>query len=708
MGLLMIQNDFSHGELDRKLFAKVDLAVYNKCGQQLRNVVVIPQGGARRRFGSLLVQSIIQNTRRYLITEFRFSAEINYLFLLEPGSLTILFRDPITGITAPVAPPFRDEIPWTSADLLANRLRFTQTTNRMIITGPFDPLQIRREEPAHTAWSIIKLQFKNPPTEVYEDMITAGLGATNFKLSTELVGLGATLTATPALFTEEYVGGLFRGFGPTESLGRIGVARITAVTGPFPSTTATVDIISEFDKAVKGTGFLGKTVDLEVSAFSVERGWPTAATFYEGRLWFGGTSGGEIENSNLGQTLFGSVVGDFVNFDVGTGDPSDAIKETIATDKSNVIKYLVGDRTLQIFTDSGEFAVPQNDETAITPPMAVRPQTREGITNVEPVVLDNQTFFVPRGGKRIASFSFNTNGLSYDAADVSVLAPGLIRNPVDSAVLKGSTTNDANYLMFVNSDGTLAVFQSLSLENVAAWTLSELEDNVHEAKFQRITQVGETIYAIIERVDATLSLLTEAGEPLLQENGEEILVEEASLHELVEFSFDAFTDSAVQKTFTTPTTVITGLDHLNDKTVHVRGEVIDGQGFFVFPADTVLGGQITLDTAVVGVEVGLPFTPIIQPMPVQVGTRMGQTLYVPKRITRLFIDFYESVGVYADGILIPYLSFGGEVLDQPPQIKTDFQEIPWLHGWDARQAPVLSQNDPVPMTILGIGYEVDI
>lgn len=702
MGFLMIQNDFSHGELDRRMFSRVDLDVYNKAAQRLRNVVVIPQGGARRRFGSLFIQSITQNTGRYMLTEFQFSAEVNYLFLLEPGKLTIFFRDPETGITSIVFSTTAG-IPWDSEDLLEQKLRFTQTTNLMIITGPFTPLQIRRQD-THATWSILDLEFKNKPTEFYPDLLFDNI---TFKLDEIDPGIGRALTTDIDVFTQEYVGGLFKAIGPTSSLGRVGVARITAVTD---AKTATVNVLSEFDGSVKSsaTGVLGTDVDLEVPAFSEERGWPVASTFYEGRLWFGGTAEGKTADSKLEQTMFGSVINDFGNFDTGVGDPDDAIQITIATDKSNIIRFLVGDRTLQVFTDSSEFGVPQDNEKALTPTtFSIRKQTNNGTQNVEPLVLDNQTFYVSRGGKRVMGYSFDTGTLAYQSADISLLSSDIIRNPVDSAVLKGSVTDDANYLMFVNGDGTLAVFQSLVLENVAAWTLSELEDDIVEARFQRITQVGEIIYAIIERVDATLSLETEDGFPILTENNEEILVEEASVHELIEFSFDLFTDSTSKQSFVTPTTVITGLDHLDDKTVHVRGEITDGEGFYVFPSDTVIGGQITLDNAVVNVEVGLPFTPLIQPMPVQVPSQVGQTIYIPKRLTRYFIDFYESIGVFVDGVLIPYLSFGSTVLDQVPEPKTGLVEQVNLGGWDRRQAPSITQSDPVPMTILGIGYEVE-
>ncbi len=699
MGFYLIQSDFSHGELDRRLFSRADLQIYNKSAQKLRNVVVIPQGGARRRFGSLFIETITQNTGRYMLTEFQFDAETNYLFLLEPGLLRIFFNDiQVASISI--------GIPWTSSDLIDQSIRFTQTTNLMVVTGNFAPITILRTS-AHSGWQIANIVFRNKPTIPFVD---APYSSITFKLDDVKISKGRTLTATSAIFTSEFVDGLFRAVGPPESFAQIGVARITQFN---TSTEVIVEITSTFADALKVSegGVTGNNVDLEIPVFTTIRGWPKSVTFYEGRLWFGGIKGGTKPNSALLGYLMGSVVNDFFNFDTGTGLDDESIQFPIDSDVLISIEYLVGDRSLQVFTIGGEFAAPQVDETPLTPSnIAIRKQTNNGIQNVRPVVLDNQTFYIARGGKRAISFVYTDTAVSYQSTDISILSPQIVRNPIDSAVIKGSSTDDANYLLYVNGDdGSLAVFQSLLIENVAAWTLSQLEDDPLEAKFQRITQVGDVIYAIIERVDATLSLTTEVlDEPILTESGEEILAEESSVHELIKLSFNAFTDSAIQQTFTTPTTVITGLDHLEDKTVHIRGEVTTDEGFFVFEPQVVLGGQITLGSPVVTVEVGLPFTPEIQPMPVQIPSQQGPTLYIPKRLIRYFIDFFESVGVFLDGSLIPYLAFGDDVLDQPPQITSDLIEFTNLGGWDRRQAPIITQNDPLPMTILGIGYEVEV
>jgi hypothetical protein len=71
-----------------------------------------------------------------------------------------------------------------------------------------------------------------------------------------------------------------------------------------------------------------------------------------------------------------------------------------------------------------------------------------------------------------------------------------------------------------------------------------------------------------------------------------------------------------------PQLVVTGLDHLNGRTVSI---CVDG---YEQPARVVIAGQITLDTAGTWVAVGLPYTSELQPMrmdiPLRDGTSQGR------------------------------------------------------------------------------------
>ncbi|NIP54178.1 MAG: hypothetical protein GWN80_04490, partial [Gammaproteobacteria bacterium] len=99
-----------------------------------------------------------------------------------------------------------------------------------------------------------------------------------------------------------------------------------------------------------------------------------------------------------------------------------------------------------------------------------------------------------------------------------------------------------------------------------------------------------------------------------------------------------------------PTSSITGLEHLNGKMVKIRG---DG---FVQPDKMVINGEITIDESATVVEVGLGFNPLIEVLPVIIQSQQGPTNYIPKRINRIWAQFHETLGVYVNGEqLIPNL-----------------------------------------------------
>jgi hypothetical protein len=659
MSNLLVQTNFSHGELSPKMIARSDLSLYLTGALKLRNLVVIPQGGARRRFGTRYINTVDAPADEYQIYRFELSADVHYLLLFTPLKLEIFRDDVLVNTTV---------TPYTGAMLSSRSLKFAQTENLLVITEPSDAPYELQNDGTDATWTFTQATVKFFPVHDFLKNYDAAV----FTLAPQTIGTGRVLMSTIPVFNIGHVGGRFIGIGPTTAT-REGVATITGFTS---TTEVTVEILSTFDASF-ATGVSGKNVFLAEVAWGGfnMRGWPRSCTFHEGRLALGGSS-------DLPQTLWMSVIEDFFNFNAGTGLASDAVNETLSTNQINEIKNLVSNRCLQVFTSSAEFADPQVDGDAITSSnIAILKQTNNGSENVEPVVLDNSTFYVKKGGRGVNSFTFTEDSNSYTSIPISTISEQLIVNPIDSAVLRGSSTDDADYLFLVNSDGTLAVYQTSQQENVSAWTLSNTDLRT-EGKFKRVTNVDNEIYFIVERV-----------------------INSVTVSYIEKLDFSLFMDSTVTDIFVSPETVITGLDHLEGEEVQVRG---DG---FVIPPTTVTNGEITLENAVSSIEVGLQYIPLLTTMPITVSTQDGPATYIPKRIVRIFIDYFESLGIFLEGktnALVPYLKFGDMVLDQVQPPKSGIYEEGRVNGWAPRQTQTITQTDPIPMTILAIGYEVEI
>ena len=142
--------------------------------------------------------------------------------------------------------------------------------------------------------------------------------------------------------------------------------------------------------------------------WSNTRGWPRSATFHEGRLYFGGSK-------SRPNTIWGSRVIDYFNFDPGTGLDDESVEATINTNQLNNIVNVVAGADMRIFSTGGEFVVIQSEDTPITPNnFLIRPQTRLGSKPGVPIEdLNGASVFVQRQGKSLNAMQHGSGTASY-------------------------------------------------------------------------------------------------------------------------------------------------------------------------------------------------------------------------------------------------------------------------------------------------------
>ncbi len=671
MGVIQVQTDFTHGELSPLMRGRYDTRLYSKACERLTNMLVLPQGAATRRFGIDFLKEINASVNEYQLFNFSSVEGDNFLLMLVDSFLRIFNED---GSEHPSSPlPF----PFSGSQLITSQVRYAQTHDEALFVHPdVQPLALRFN-PTTNTFSTVNFAFKNAPTFDFQDVDYSNV---IFTLENIRVGEGGVLDTNSPVFDSEHVGGLFISSGENAA-SPVGVARLVRLNS---STSMEVEIISTFSA---GGGepvenrFIGKNSILEKVAISETRKWPRSVTFYENRLIFGGTK-------SLPQTIFMSQIADYTDFSVGTARDSDAIVVTISSNKSTQINYLISDRSLQIFTSSGEFTPPQLTENALTPTtFSIRKQSSIGASiQVEPVVIDNNTLYIQKGGRSVLAFVYDDNTASYQSIESSTVSNHLIANVIDMTTLKGRVNSDANFVFLVNADvveridetlpaGSLTSFQTISAQNIQAWTPIITKNG----KFKRVQAVGDSLFFLIER----------------EVNG-------TKLQYLEKANFGSLTDSSLNVIFESPTTIVEGLEHLNGETVDV---IADG---FVLSPRVVINGEIIVENEASVFEIGLNILTEIRTMPISVESQEGVLLPLPKRIPRLFIDLLKSQGVEVDGVLIRNLLFSEEFIDGPLPLVSGLFEITNLGGWNRRQTISLTQCGPFKMTVLGIGYEVEI
>jgi hypothetical protein len=124
------------------------------------------------------------------------------------------------------------------------------------------------------------------------------------------------------------------------------------------------------------------------------------------------------------------------------------------------------------------------------------------------------------------------------------------------------------------------------------------------------------------------------------------------------------------------------------------------------PNATVSSGSITLGRTASSIEVGLDYDVKVKTMPLNVDFQNGPILTRKKRIVKVIVNLYQSLGIYIDGTLLPDRTLGESVLDTTPVPYTGLKEI-FMLGWTDLAQIEITQVDPVPMLLIGLSLEVE-
>jgi hypothetical protein len=154
-----------------------------------------------------------------------------------------------------------------------------------------------------------------------------------------------------------------------------------------------------------------------------------------------------------------------------------------------------------------------------------------------------------------------------------------------------------------------------------------------------------------------------------------------------------------------PATTISGLSHLEGKTVSI---LADGA---VAPQQVVTGGAITLDNEASVVTIGLPIQADIQTLPPVMGVDSGYGMGRTRNVNKVVLRVYRSGGIFvgpsADR-LTEAKQRTSEPYGTPPALKSDEVEVVTTPSWGDHGQTYVRQNDPLPLTLVFITTEVAV
>jgi hypothetical protein len=750
-----LQSNFSTGELDPLLRARVDLQAYNNALAKATNVLIQPQGGLKRRPGTKYILELPNSGASSAgngvrLVPFQFSVDDSYMLCFTHNRMYIIkngvVQTNINGsgnnyLTTSIGSSIVDDMCWT------------QSADTLIVVHPdLQPVQIQRT--SDTAWTATTITFDSIPKYAFNIDFHTNNGSTltpsavsgNITLtastthhdsgaaqagSTSTITLKSTASATDDVYNGMYVTitsgtgsgqiRLIEDYVGSTKVATVAEAWTTApdATSNYSITTWTTQSVNQYVNAspqgrARILRYVSATVveavteypffnisaidagrwELEhgyVDVWSSDKGWPRTVTFHEGRLYFGGSK-------SRPSTIWGSKIGLFYDFVPTENLDDDALEATLDTNDLNVITDIISGRDFQVFTTGGEFYVPQQGSDPITPlTFTFKNVSKNGIkpgTRVQ--ALESGSVYIQRQGKSLNEFVFNDTQLTYITQRISLLSGHLLKGPQRIAMRRATSTEEGDLLLITNTDdGSMAAFSVMRSQQITAPS-----EYITTGDFIDVGIDVTDIYTVTRRI-AAADLLLESGSHLLTEDGEPMLLEHGGPKYFVElFDDNLYTDCAVTGGAASGAS---GLPMINE----IVNVICDGvpQG----DEEVSAAGTVTFDRAsVYTYEVGLPFTVYCKTMPAEIQLQTGSRISFKKRIVEINAIVSETQELVINDQPVAFRLMDNPLLDEPVPTFTGIKRVNGVLGYDREQAIEIEQTLPLKMTLLGLDYRIAV
>ena len=581
---------------------------------------------------------------------------------------------------------------YTEAEL--PRLGFTQSADVMTIVHPsHDPANLSRT--ADDAWTLSTINYASTVTApTISSVVAGGTGAGSYnKTYTYVVtavvdGVESLASASSSL--------------TTASLSATAYARITwgAISGAeyyrvYKDPSDNTDFFGWIGDSKNLTfddfNFAPITSDAppeDRQPFSGAGNKPSAVNYYQQRQVFANTT-------NEPQAVYTTQTGNFNS--LRTSDPAradDAVTFTIAAQQVNEIRHIISLDALILLTSGGEWKTTEGQDQVLTPStIGVRIQSYNGSSWVKPVIINSTALYLQEKGSRVRDLGYEFSSDKYTGNDLSIMSDHLFNGYQITEMAYAA--EPYGILWCVRDDGTLLGLTYQREHQVVGW-----HRHITDGEFESVGVISEdgrdALYAIVKRtINQQTVRYVERLEPR-----EETLAEDCF-----------YVDSGLSYNGS-PATVFTGLDHLEGETVVVLadGNVVEGL--------TVSSGTVTLARAASKVHIGLPYTPAIELLDIDVASAGDSLKSQNLSVSKVTLEVENSRG----GFVAPRADL---VSGQTPityEIKPRFdvdaydtialrtfkEEVMIDPQWNKGGGIRIEQRAPLPMAILSVIPTVDV
>lgn len=418
---------------------------------------------------------------------------------------------------------------------------------------------------------------------------------------------------------------------------------------------------------------------------------PAVSAYFQQRLMLASTPSGPV-------TLRGSKNGYYNNFDkTNPVVDSDAVEFTLAAQQVNAIEWMVPmPGGLVLFTDAGVQQLTGGSATA-TNPLAVTPSSAVVVPQsyygsnafCEPIVINYDILYAQSEGSVVRDLQYNFFVNIYTGTDITLLSSHLfyphqiidwayqdvpfkciwmIRD--DGALLSLTYLKEQEITGFARHDSQGGIFESVAV--IREGTMDAVYFSVNRGGIRYIERLCDRQYAGGVRTAWCLDCALSYSGP--------------------------------------PTTVVSGLDHLDGYSVMALADGVP-QGPF-----TVAGGEITLPVAASNVVAGLSYPCQLQTLYLDAGGAEGGSIQGKrKKIAAMSARVKETAGLQMGtsfATLTPFRpglsSTDPQAWPAPPGLVTGDMRIVMDPAYQVAGTVCIQQTDPLPATVLAVIPEISI
>lgn len=732
--------NFTSGELSPRLAGRADLKYYYSGCKEITNCLVWPHGGITKRPGTYYIATTADPTTASRLIPFQYGTTQAYI--IELSDLTMRFYME-GGQIVDGANPYEIVSPYAAGDL--SKIRFTQSADVMYMVHPDYPVY-KLTRSGHTNWSITAVDFENGPfLDKNETAITITPSATTGTITlTASVGIfdadhvgslwklegdakvtvsgGAENTYTPAIEMDAGESIIIQINGAWDAVVTLqrslddGVSwldynsytgnasnnlieyqdsvfyRCGIKTGDWVSGAAEIELIkmdewgyakiTAFTSSTVVTGTVERdmvntdaTVDWYEGTWSAFNGYPETVTLFEQRLLFGG-------NFYRPQTVWGSKVDDYEDFNEGTGLDDESYTFTLVSNDVNSIRWMVGADALRIGTVGGEWRFGLREAATTPTNVNVRRFSTSGSAQLDAALINSSVIFVQYGGKKLRAMIYDLAQESYIAPEITIKSEHMLKDAggvVDMAYV--AHPDPTIWMATVN--GTIVGCTYDQYNKVSAF-----HEHETDGYFESVASIPGTdrdeLWAVVRRnIDGV----------------DTRYVEQFQTYEWSDQIDAIYMDSTITYAGLESTT-ISGLEHLEGEEVVV---ITDGS---THESQTVTSGIIELNWTTDKVHIGKGYTSTVKLMPLYPPIEAGTSVGKQKNVFKMAVNFYKTTycRIGSEGgkmDIIPFRSSADE-MDQALPLFTGTREQAFPAGFKQDLVIQIDSDLPRPLTILGL------